>query len=79
VATPQAKRYSSNKGKKMALTKQQIDIYRNMPAGDKLALAAEFNQAARELKRCFLKMHHPEWSEQQLQREVKKIFLYASN
>lgn len=63
----------------MALTEQQIVIYRNMHPREKLAIAAEFNQAARELKRSFLKMRHPEWSDKRLGQEVKKIFLYASN
>ncbi len=63
----------------MAMTQEQIDIYRNMPPWRKLAIAAEFNRSARELKKAWLKMQHPEWSEKQLQSEVRKVFLYASN
>ncbi len=63
----------------MALTKEQLDIYRKMPPGEKLVIAAEFNRSARELKRSFLKKQHSDWSEQRLDQEVKKAFLYASN
>jgi len=50
-----------------------------MPPWKKLAIAADFNRSARQLKRASLKMLHPDWSDKQLDREVRKVFLYAAN
>jgi len=61
------------------MTPEQIKIYREMPAARKLELAAQFNSAARELKKRALMAQHPDWSEQQINRRVKKLFLYAAN
>lgn len=57
---------------------EQVKIYRAMSPARKLQLAADFNQSARNLKRAALKQFHPEWSEAQVQRKVKELFLYAS-
>jgi len=63
----------------VALTREQIKIYRAMSPGRKLELAAEFNRAARELKAAALRMRYPDWSEEQVRNRVRKIFLYAAS
>jgi hypothetical protein len=56
----------------------QIEIYQNMSAQRKWELSMELNFNARLLKAVALRQDHPEWNEDQVQAEVKKIFLYAS-
>ncbi len=63
----------------MSLTPQQVEIYRRMPPGRKLELAAEFNRAARELKAAALRSQHPDWSDEQVRRKVRELFLYAAD
>lgn len=63
----------------MALTPQQVNIYRRMPAARKLQIAADFNRSARELKAAALRAQHPEWSDEQVRRKVRDVFLYASS
>lgn len=57
---------------------KQIEIYRKMSPAEKWQEAFRLMQAARELKRAFFKNRHPEWSEEQVEDEVRRIFLYAS-
>ena len=56
----------------------QKKIYQNMSAQRKWELSMELNFNARLLKAVALRQDHPEWNEDQVQAEVKKIFLYAS-
>jgi len=63
----------------MALTPQQVEIYRKMPPGCKLELASEFNRAARELKAAARRSQHPGWSGEQIRRKVREFFLYAAS
>jgi len=57
---------------------EQIESFRRMPAGRRLALAEHLYWSARELKVAWLRAQHPEWSEVQIAREVTRIFLQAS-
>ena len=57
----------------------QIKIYRAMSPARKLELAAEFYFAARELKTQALKKQHPDWTDDEVRREVKRLFLYATS
>ncbi len=59
------------------MTPEQIQIYRAMPPRDKLALIAQFNDSARDLKARGLRMLHPDWSEADIRKKVKELFLYA--
>ena len=58
---------------------EQITLYKAMSPAQKLKLAADFNQSARDLKAAALKQFHPEWSEEQVQKKVRDLFLYASS
>jgi hypothetical protein len=59
------------------LSPQQIEIYQKMLPEKKLAIAEQLYWTARELKGCGLKQQHPDWSEEQVAQEVRRIFLYA--
>lgn len=56
---------------------RQIEIYRRMPAAKKWALAVQLYWMARDIKASALRNRHPDWSEAQVTREVRRIFLHA--
>ena len=56
----------------------QKKIFQNMSAQRKWELSIELNYNARAFKAMALRKDHPEWDEERVQAEVKKIFLYAS-
>ena len=56
---------------------EQIAIFRTMSPGRKLKLAEQLYWTARKLKAAGLRSQHPDWSEEQIQDEVRKIFLHA--
>ena len=49
-----------------------------MSAQRKWELSIQLNFEARMLKAAALRKFHPDWDEERVQAEVKKIFLYAS-
>jgi len=57
--------------------KIQIDIYRKMTPGQKWQAARDLYWSARRLKAAWLRQIHPDWTEEQVQNEVREIFLYA--
>lgn len=63
----------------MDMHPEQVKIYKAMSMGQKLSLAATFYFSARQLKTQALKKHHPDWTENRVREEVRRIFLYASN
>ncbi|MBI2948609.1 MAG: hypothetical protein HYY23_13280 [Verrucomicrobia bacterium] len=48
-----------------------------MTPGRRLAIAEQLYWTARELKAAWLRQQHEGWSEEQVQREVTRIFLHA--
>ena len=60
------------------MTPEQVRIYKSMPPAQKLDLAARFYFGARHLKDRALRMQHPEWSEAEVERRVRELFLYAA-
>ena len=61
------------------MTPEQIQIFKAMAPADKLKVGLNFCHAARALKSQALKSQHPDWSEEKVQEQVRKIFLYASS
>lgn len=57
---------------------EQKRIYRSMKPEQKLMLAVNLYQHARSLKAAGLRNQHPDWSEEEIQKKVKEIFLYAT-
>jgi hypothetical protein len=55
----------------------QNEIYRKMSGEDKLELTCSLYWSARALKVAALRERYPDWSEERILKEVRKIFLYA--
>jgi hypothetical protein len=56
---------------------EQIDILRAMPGEQRLRLAEQLYWSARKLKRAGLRTQHPDWPDERLDAEVRRIFLHA--
>lgn len=50
-----------------------------MSPARKLELAANFVFAARQLKKQSLRMQHPDWTNEQVERKTRELFLYATS
>ncbi len=48
-----------------------------MTPSEKLAAMAALYWSARRLKASFLAQQHPDWSEAELEREVKRVFTHV--
>lgn len=59
------------------LSEEHIRILQAMTPEQKLRAANKLYWTARELKAAGLRMQHPEWTEEQVQAEVREIFFYA--
>ena len=51
----------------------QLDIQRSMSGEQRLLLAFEMSMFARELSREHIKREHPDWSEEQIDRELLRL------
>jgi Rv0078B-related antitoxin len=56
----------------------QLVIWKKMSFREKYELFCSLQRQARDMKRAMLKHQHPEWSEEQIHRELAHIFLHAS-
>ena len=56
---------------------EQIEIFRAMTGEQRLRLAEQLYWTARKLKLAGLRAQHPDWTEEQLNAEVRRIFLHA--
>lgn len=56
---------------------EETEILKKMNPAQKLDAAQRLYDTARKLKAAGLKMLHPDWSEDEIQRAVREIFLYA--
>jgi len=56
---------------------RQIEIYRAMTPAEKYRQIMELRAFAWEVKRAGVRSLHPDWADEQVQAEVRKIFLYA--
>ena len=57
---------------------KQLEIYRNMTPEQKWAIVNDLYASAWELKAAGVRTQHPDWSEEDVQRKVREIFLYAT-
>lgn len=53
------------------------ELLRALTPEQKLRTAARMYWAARELHAAGLRMRHPDWTEQQIQAQVREAFMYA--
>lgn len=49
--------------------------FKGMTGAEKLKLAEKLYWDARALKKAYLRQQHPDWSEEELEAEVKFIFM----
>lgn len=55
----------------------QIEGFRRMTPAQKLQMVADLYAAGIQLKMAGLRMAHPDWSDEQLEREARRSLLYA--
>jgi len=53
---------------------EQIAIWRAMTGEQRLALAARLYRSAWKLKASMVRAQHPEWSEDQIKAELRRVF-----
>jgi hypothetical protein len=68
---------SRNSFLEMEMDLKQIELYRLMSPSQKLRIALRLYYSAWQLKEAGLRLHHPDWTEKELQEKTKEIFLYA--
>jgi hypothetical protein len=55
----------------------QIEVLRRMTPAQRWQAARQLYWTVRRHKAAFLQGQHPDWSEEQVQAEVRRIFLHA--
>lgn len=55
----------------------QIEGFRRMTPADKLRLVAELYEAGIRLRVAGLRMTHPDWPDERLEREARRSLLHA--
>jgi hypothetical protein len=56
---------------------EQIAALRAIPGEKRLRLAEQLYWAARKTKAAGLRDQHPDWTEEQINEQVREIFLHA--
>lgn len=59
--------------------KLRKSIYRNMTPRQKLDISFSLYRTAWKLKRAAVKKEHPDWTDEQIEAKVKRIFLFAQS
>jgi len=59
------------------LTPEYIAALQRMTGAEKLRAAFQLYETARKVKAAGLRHLHPDWSEEEVQRQVREIFLHA--
>jgi len=57
---------------------EQIARYRAMPPGERLHQAELLYWSARQLREAYERSLHPDWTDDQIHRHVKQIFLRST-
>lgn len=55
----------------------QLEAFRRMTAAEKLRMVCELYHAGIRLRMAGLRMTHPDWTEERLEREARRSLLYA--
>ncbi|MEI6818271.1 MAG: hypothetical protein WCL19_01575 [Verrucomicrobiota bacterium] len=61
------------------LSPEYIATLQRMTGQQKLRTAFSLYWSARKLKAAALRLQHPDWSQRQVEDQVKQIFLHASS
>ena len=56
---------------------EQFAVLRAMPGERRLRLAEQLYWSARKMKATGLRAQHPDWREEEVSAEVRRIFLHA--
>ncbi len=56
---------------------KQIEILRQMSGERRLRVAEQLYWTARKVKAAGVRSQHPDWSEEEVKAEVRRIFLHA--
>jgi hypothetical protein len=56
---------------------EQIAALRAIPGAQRLRLAEQLYWVARKMKAAGLRAQHPDWTEAQVNEQVRQIFLHA--
>lgn len=56
----------------------QAAILRNMTPGQRLKVMESLYWQARALKTASLRAFHPDWTDEKIKSEVRKLFLYGT-
>jgi len=67
---------SKTKQTEMMHPKQKL-IFQSMTPEEKLKVALRLMYSSRELKAAGLRVNHPNWTEEEIRKKVREIFLYA--
>lgn len=59
------------------LSPKQIEVLRAMPGERRLRLAEQLYWSARKIKLAGLRAQHSEWTEEQLNAELRRVFTHA--
>lgn len=70
-------RRTRNEERRTNNEERRTNIYQQMTPEQKLQQALLLCHSARELKAAALRAKHPDWTDDQVQAEVREIFLYA--
>ena len=62
----------------MTITDTEREIFRRMAPADKLNLVAQMHMQAREWKMAALRVQHRDWTDEQVDKRVREIFLYGT-
>ena len=55
----------------------QIEGFRRMTPAEKLKMVADLYEAGIQLRMAGLRLAHPDWPEERLEREARRSLLYA--
>jgi len=55
----------------------QLEVLQAMTPAQRLQAATRLYWTARRIKEAAIRARHPEWTDEQVKREVKEAFMYA--
>jgi hypothetical protein len=59
------------------MSPKQIEILRGLSGEQRLRIADQLYWTAREMTAVGVRARHPDWSEEQVKAEVRRLFLHA--
>ena len=58
---------------------EQKRIFQHMTPEQKLRLLVDLQLSARKLKAVGFRKQHPDWAEEEINKKVREVFLYAQS